>query len=224
MSCKIERLLLDLYMPDNLKSYLKEGVVLHRNDREAGLLLQLSDGRAVKLFPAKGMVLGWFRDVLKQTKAHKQWNSAQKVLAVGLKTPEPLSVEVFSPNSEYESAYIYRYLEEAQTFLDFFNESENRSELLADLARQIALMAREDVLVIDLHLSNLLVDDEGQIWWIDLEITGNKRLIRKKFWQRIERMHMKCNPGVLTALEFNQFREELDRYLPVDLQRKSGNL
>jgi tRNA A-37 threonylcarbamoyl transferase component Bud32 len=172
-------------MPDNLKSYLKEGVVLHRNDREAGLLLQLSDGRAVKLFPAKGVVLSWFRDVLKQTKAHKQWNSAQKVLAVGLKTPEPLSVEVFSPSSEYESAYIYRYLEEAQTFLDFFNESENRSELLADLARQIALMAREDVLVIDLHLSNLLVDDEGQIWWIDLEITENKRLIRKKFWQRI---------------------------------------
>ena len=110
-------------------------------------------------------------------------------------------------------------IEEAQTFLDFLNESENRSELLADLARQIALMAREDVLVIDLHLSNLLVDNEGEIWWIDIEITESKRLIRKKFWQRIERMHMKCNPGVLTALEFDRFREELNRCLPVELQR-----
>lgn len=208
-------------MPDNLQLYLKEGKVLHRNDREAGLLLQMADGRAVKLFPTKGRVLSFFRDLLKTTKAHKQWNSAQKVLEVGLHTPEPLAVEVFALSSEYESAYIYNYLDDAQTFLDYLESSKQRSDLLKELARQIALLARANVMVIDLHLSNLLVDEKGQIWWIDLEVSVGKSVLKKKLWQRINRMHMKCNPGVLSASEFTSFKDELDKFLPADLSLKN---
>lgn len=193
--------------------------MLHRNAREAGILLLMPDGDAVKLFPSKGRLMTFFRSLTKQTKAHKQWNAAQKILQAGLLTPDPVSVEVFPAGAEYESAYIYRYLEVAKPFHEMLAEisADERLELLGELAEQVAMLANEDILFVDFHLGNFLVDAEDKIWWIDPEVKESRSYIQQKFWQRMERMHTKCNPGALSEDEWEFFCSKLKEKLRADL-------
>ena len=66
-------------------------------------------------------------------------------------------------------------------------------------------MAKNGVLFIDFHLGNVLIDSQSKMWWIDPELWFSARKVRQQFWARMERMHRKCNLGLLTEAEWQFF-------------------
>ncbi len=182
--------------------------VYHLNERNGAPLLKVGDGLAVKLFPRKVLLQHLFRVALKSTKAHKQWKSAMHLLGLGLKTPEPIRVEVFDGRGLYEASYVYKFLDDAQPFSKALDSS-NRLKLIDKLARELAVMYHADVLFLDFHLENVLVDPQGELWWIDVEFTYNTRKVKGLFWSRMQRMYEKCNPGVISQQEWEYFCQEL---------------
>lgn len=196
---------------------LGKGKLIHTNERNGAPLLLL-DGVAVKFFPRRSPLVHLMRVACKGTKAHKQWNAASALRKIGLQTPEPVEVKVFGFQGDYEAAYLYRFLENAKPLHQALLDGD-RPLLLSTLAEELALMAQSGFLFVDFHLGNVLVDELGKLWWIDPEMTFSAAEIRKKFWSRMERMHHKCDPGVLSDDEWSFFVRMLNEKLPEDLKR-----
>lgn len=203
-------------MREELACYLGEGVVFHRNARNGGLVLRMPNGQAVKLFPSKGVVFSWLRGLCGQTKAHKQWRSTQLLLGLGLSTPRPVKVVLVRPWNEFESAFIYDYLEEAVPARDYLGQGD-RHALWDRLAEDLSVMAAAGILFVDFHLGNVLVDGDGELWWIDPEVKRSRRLVQRDFWSRVERMYRKCDGDVLGADDWSYLCERLRERLPEGL-------
>lgn len=169
----------------------------------------MNEGEVAKVFPQKGFLVGWARILIGKTKAHKQFSSMKRLREIGLTTPEPLGVQTFYPGlGEYEGALIYRFVEEVEETEEAL-KGPRRASILKNLVRDLAVMANAGVLFVDFHLGNVLVAKDGSLCWIDVEIKEGGDLVRKRFWSRMERMHRKCNPGVLTGEEWEVFQREL---------------
>lgn len=100
------------------KIYLAQGTVIHRNVREAGILIKTPDGLAIKLFKSKGYILSTLRCLLSQTKAHKQWRSAQRLIHLNLcpgGVREILPAEYLVPTSD--PAASPSYYDQSSSFL-----------------------------------------------------------------------------------------------------------
>jgi len=197
-----------------------KGEVIHRNERNGAPLLMLPSDVAAKLFPYKGALKHLLRVFSKSTKAHKQWRSAKRLHELGLNTPRPLGVEVFRFGGEYEAVYMYQYLRDAIPFHEALALG-SRSDILGKLAHELSKMAHKDMLFIDFHLGNVLVDTNGELWWIDPEVLISKKVARKKFWSRLDRMYFKCDVGVLTEDEWKMLVELLSCLLPEQYPRYS---
>ena len=130
------------------------------------------------------------------------------LLSLGLNTPMPVCVKVFDGRGLYEASYVYEFLEGAEPFSKAL-ESSNRLELLDKLALELAAMYQAGVLFLDFHLENVLVDAQGELWWIDAEFTYNRRKVKGLFWARMQRMHDKCDPNVLSLDEWEHFCQQL---------------
>lgn len=202
------------------KTLLSQGEIIHTNVRGAGILLRTPNGLAIKCFKSKGPILSFFRCVLSQTKAHKQWKSAQRLLQLDLKTPTPVEVKLFPPGSTYEAAFIYEYKEDAVPFHEAFNKGSSL-DLLDTLAKELSQLANRDSLFIDFHLGNVLVDSSNNLWWIDPEIKTSRSYTKERFWSRMIRMHEKCDPGVLNTEQWNYFTQQLNLNLPSWLKNES---
>ena len=189
---------------------LKGAEVYHRNERNGAPLLLLEGGVAAKIFPKKSYFQHIFRVATKTTKAHKQWKAAQALLKMGLRTPKPIAVEVFNGRGDYEASFMYAFLGAAVPMHEALL-SGDRNALLAKLAGELTVMYKASILFIDFHLGNVLVDGDGELWWIDPEFAYSKAKVESNFWSRMERMHTKCDPGVLSAVEWEYFKQQLEK-------------
>jgi hypothetical protein len=205
---------------ENEETLLEQGVIIHRNVREAGILLKTPDGLAIKCFKSKGLILSFLRSLFSQTKAHKQWDATQKLLSLNLKTPAPIEIKLLHPSGVYEAAFIYEYIEDAIPFHDAIRECKDYS-LLDKLAHELAHLASHNSLFIDFHLGNVLVDSASNLWWIDPEIKTSRSYTKERFWSRMVRMHEKCDPGVLSEAQWIYFTKQLNLNLPSWLKNES---
>jgi len=194
------------------KEFIRKGKIIHRNERNGAPLLVFPLNGAAKLFPYRGRLKHFLRIICKSTKAHKQWRSARRLIALGLKTPRPVGVEVFKFGGEYEAAYLYEFLHDAKPFSLHVSGNESKP-LLNQLARELAVMAKAGALFMDFHLENVLVDSKGDLWWIDPELIESRSAVRNKFWTRMERMHHKCDVGVLSSEQWEYFVSRLQEYI-----------
>lgn len=192
---------------------IAQGTIIHSNIREAGILVKTSQGLAIKCFSSKGLILDFFRNIFGQTKAHKQWKSAQRLLQLGLKTPKPIAVKKLKPGRTYEAAYLYAYKEDALPFHEAIH-CRDSLELLKKLADELSHLAKNNALFIDFHLGNILVDPANNLWWIDPEIKISRSYTKDRFWKRMNRMHTKCDPGVLDQAQWEYFTQQLNQSLP----------
>ena len=197
----------------NEAGFLTGAEIYHRNERNGAPLLKLPNGVALKLFLKKAYPLHLLRVLTKTTKAHKQWKAAQKLLSIGLNTPKPISVEVFNGKGNYEACFKYQFLEHAKPMSEALSKQSDRKNLLGKLAHEIGHMYSKGLLFIDFHLDNILVDKQGNLWWIDPELTYDRNKVKSIFWSRMERMHTKCNPGILDEKDWEHFKRFLQHHI-----------
>lgn len=175
--------------------------------------MKVNDRDVAKVFPAKGFVRGWARILLGRTKAHKQFRSMKRLLELGIRTPESIGIRHFYPGcGKYEGALIYRFVKGVQEAGEAVKGS-LRGVVFEQLSRELAVMANAGVLFVDFHLGNVMVDADGNLCWIDVEVKEGRELVRRRFWSRMERMHRKCNPGVLSEEEWESFKAGLSENL-----------
>ncbi|MDA0765595.1 MAG: hypothetical protein O3A87_03090 [Verrucomicrobia bacterium] len=203
-------------MREDLATYLREGVVFHRNENNGGLILKMPNGHAVKLFPSKGLLFSGSRRLLRQTKAHKQWRSAQLLRSLGLSTPPPVKIALVQPWNEYECALIYEFQEDAVSARAYLKQG-HRFAFWDHLAEDLSTMAAAGVLFIDFHLGNVLVDPGGNLCWIDPDVKQSKSLVRREFWPRLERMYLKYGRDAIEPEDWTYLCARLREKLPATL-------
>ncbi|MFT6576509.1 MAG: tRNA A-37 threonylcarbamoyl transferase component Bud32 [Akkermansiaceae bacterium] len=214
MPCFLLVMALHLGVLASSSDWLRDRKVVHQNDSNGGLLVKMSDGEVAKVFPDKGYLVGALRILLKRTKAHKQYSSMRELERLGVSTPKPLRVISFKPgDGAYEGALVYEYVEGVVEARDAL-KGELRGKVLAELGKDLIKMAKGGVLFVDFHLGNILVNPNGKLCWIDVEVRLGKGLVKSQFWSRVERMHRKCDPGVLTNGEWCELCEILSAALP----------
>ena len=198
----------DVFDMENENHLLDGARIYHRNERNGAPLLMLEKGIAAKLFLKKNKLLHFIRVATKTTKAHKHWAAAQTLSELGLNTPKPLEVKVFDGRGKFEASFHYEFLEEAEPLREALLKRE-RQPLLSKLASDLIIMYKSGVLFMDFHLGNVLVDPVGKLYWIDLEFTYNEKRVVSQFWLRMERMHRKCDLGLLSEDEWEFFCQQL---------------
>ena len=145
----------------------------------------------------------------------------RSLIRVGLVTPEPLGVLSFYPGTgPYEAALFYRYVRDVQD-VDQALKGPQRAAILRNMERELAVMANHGILFVDFHFRNVMADQEGNLYWIDVEVKEGMKVVWKSFWSRVVRMNEDCDPGVLSAEEWQDFQDgirsqlnEPERFLP----------
>lgn len=188
--------------------FLEGAEVYHRNERNGTPLMLLGEGLAVKCFLKKKGLLHVLRVITQSTKAHKQLKAVKMIMEIGLNSPKPIGVKVFDGKGKYEASFIYEFKENVKPLHEALQSSDRRA-LLVKLASDLALMYKAGVLFVDFHLGNVLVDESAALWWIDLECKYGKKKVESLFWPRMERMHRKCDQGVLSEQEWEFFKQSL---------------
>ena len=185
------------------------------------MMVLMENDQVAKAFPSKGCFLGWMRILFKKTKAHKQDRSMRSLIRVGLMTPEPLGVLSFYPGTgPFEAALLYRYVHDVEDVSESL-KGPLRATILNNLVRELAVMANHGILFVDFHFRNVMSDREGNLCWIDVEVKEGMSVVYKSFWSRVVRMNEECDPGVLSAVEWQSFQDgirsqlnEPERFLP----------
>lgn len=124
----------------------------------------------LKSFRENG-VFGFFRRLI-YPRGKKEFIMGKALLSFSIHTPEPLGYGV----SKKRSFIIQRYIS-GKSFLDLFYESEDKKDMLRQLAALLKSLNINKVKHNDLHLNNIIVNEEGMIYIVDL----HKMEIKKHF-------------------------------------------
>lgn len=201
-------------MLTSASSWLKDREILHQNLSNGGLLVKLDADEVGKVFPKKGLLRGAFRILFRRTKAHKQYFSMRALQNIGIAVPEPLRVVSFNPmGKDFEGALVYKFVNEVVEAREAIGGN-LRSVVLEGLADDLIKMSKASILLVDLHLGNILVDQAGRLIWIDVEVKHGSKVVRSRFWSRLQRMHQVCDSGVLTEVEWQDLCQRLAAALP----------
>jgi RIO-like serine/threonine protein kinase len=132
------------------------------------------DGRKffLKFFREKG-VSGLLRNKVSPRGA-KEYRSGKKLLEMSIMTPKPAGYGVSSAGS-----YIIQKWVAGEPFVTVFGSSENRQDLLFQLADLLKMLKVHNVLHNDLHLNNVLVHKDD-LYLIDLHKMVIKRHFNRK--------------------------------------------
>lgn len=121
----------------------------------------------LKSFNERG-VTGFFRRLF-YPRGKKEYLMGKALLSLSVLTPEPLGYGV----SKDGSFVLERYIS-GKNFLELFYNSENKKELISQLAVLLRNLTLHKIRHNDLHLNNILVED-GKLYIIDLHKMEIKR-------------------------------------------------
>jgi len=159
---------IDWYLEDDLLDDILNAIELTATDRRNYRTIQVNDNRCfLKSFKEKGLS-GFFRRSI-NPRGKKEFLMGKRLLSFGINTPEPFGYGV----SKQGSFIIQRYLN-GKTFIDAFYESENKKGYTQQLAMLLKKMKDYKIRHNDLHLNNIIVDD-NKLYLIDLHKMEIKR-------------------------------------------------
>ena len=141
---------------------------------------------------------GFIRYFLKQhylrwgrTRGETEFKILQKAREIGVNAPEPIAY-AFKGVLFYKGWLISRKIEKQQTLAKLACDDESRSRCVMDnIIEQIAILIDHQILHVDLHPGNILIDHTNRVFLIDFDksriIHKNRKMLTKRYisrWQR----------------------------------------
>lgn len=155
---------------------------------------------------------GWVRYLIKQrylklgkTRAQIEFELLQVVRNLGIKAPEPVAY-AHRGGIFYQAWLVSRAIKHplSLALLSLKDEKKTR-QAMESVVGQILLLIQNDILHVDLHPGNIVVDGAGQIFLVDFDKGqihhGNREKLRDRYltrWQRAVTKHRL--PEILTEM------------------------
>ncbi|HPU30082.1 MAG TPA: lipopolysaccharide kinase InaA family protein [Syntrophorhabdaceae bacterium] len=161
---------IDWFLEKDLLDDFLNTIELKATYRRDYRIIQVNDNRYFfKFFREKGLS-GVFRRSI-NPRAKKEFLMGKRLLSFGINTPEPFGYGVSKDGSFIIQRCLY-----GKNFIDAFYEQENKKERIIQLAMLLKKMEAYKIRHNDLHLNNIIVED-NKLYLIDL----HKMEIKKHF-------------------------------------------
>jgi 3-deoxy-D-manno-octulosonic acid kinase len=129
-------------------------------------------------------------------RCRKEYELFRLVRNLGVNAPEPL-VFVYSGLVFYRAWLITREIQGARSLAEIsINDSERAKSVMAALINQVEILIDNNILHVDLHPGNVLVDDDDKIYIIDFDkaktgIKNKDKLLNRylRRWGRAVKKH-----------------------------------
>ena len=130
---------------------------------------------------------GFIRHLVKQrylrwgkTRCQIEYELLQKVRNLGLSAPEPIAYA-------YRGALVYRgwlitkKIEKQQTLAELGHKDQEHARIvMTELINQVSTLIKNNILHVDLHPGNVLVDRNGQVFILDFDRARISRMDKNK--------------------------------------------
>lgn len=154
------------------KIYKQKTNLVARLDSETGPLV-------IKLFGWRNP-LHFLLSPASPSRAELSWRTANRLVAAGVRTPEPLFVYTHRKfGFIYANLYISRSLEQHRSLRQFLKSKPNLAQaktVIADLAKNLSNMHECSIVHRDLTPGNVLIDNQQKTYLVDL----NRTVVRSK--------------------------------------------
>jgi len=131
-----------------------------------------------------------------KTRGQKEYELLQKVRNLGISAPEPIAF-AYSGLLFYKGWLVTREIKEHQTLtkLSFLNE-DRTIKIMKEVTRQISFLIKNNILHVDLHPGNVIVDNHDRVYIIDFDkgrlFNGKNTSLRNRYlsrWNRAVKKH-----------------------------------
>lgn len=128
--------------------------------------------------------------------ARREFKGYKLVNRAGLKTPKMYCWgSSLSPLSSIVSFMIIEYKQDVVCGFSYFNslQKSERINFITKLSYEASMLAQQGYIHRDFHLSNFLVDDLGEIFWIDVhlrKLSTNKKKRREQIVNSLASHHL----------------------------------
>ena len=126
-----------------------------------------------KLIKPKRFPKDYVRRFARQSEARRLFCGAQRLRALGLRTPRPLGYAlILNPCSPYESIYYAEYQTACINLAQYIDTAPPRirATVLEWAAHDYATMINHGLHFKDLHWRNIMVDTAKRLWWVDTDL------------------------------------------------------
>ncbi len=148
-----------------------------------------------------------------KTRGQREYELLQKVRSFGISAPEPI-VFAYRGLLFYKGWLVTREIKGHQTLAELSFSNENRTrKILKEVTRQISILIKNNILHVDLHPGNVIVDNQDRVYIIDFDkgclFNGKNTSLRNRYLRRWDRAVKKHQlPKMLSKLLHSGFRKE----------------
>lgn len=180
---------------------LQQDEVTHRLEQiGSSRFYRLSDGSICKLQQDRYAPGSWrwlTKEILERrlflrASGIREWRCNRKLASLGLRTVPIYAVAIAcNPCNPLGNLLIMPWLENMRSGKEYFSDASEaeRHALLERLAHDVALAARHGYGHRDLHLGNMMIDNEGSILWIDTHLRSLSRFPSRRRQQLCATFH-----------------------------------
>ena len=142
-----------------------------------------------------------------KTRGQKEYELLQKVRLLGINVPEPISFS-YHGRLFYKGWLVTREIKEHQTLANLSFSNENRTlKIMKEVTRQISILIKNNILHVDLHPGNVIVDNQDRVYIIDFDkgrlFHGKNTSLRNRYLRRWDRAVKKHRlPKILQTSSF----------------------
>lgn len=163
---------------------------------------------AVKFYHRGGIVRNFIKNsYLKcgKTRGEREHELLQKVRSFGISAPEPIAF-AYHGSFFYQAWLVTREIKQHLTLAQISLSDQNLAgSLMKEVVKQISMLITNNILHVDLHPGNIIVDQQNQIYFIDFDkgrvYSGSKNKLKGRYVSRWNRAVLKHKlPKILTEL------------------------
>lgn len=135
----------------------------------------------------------------------KESMSLQKVRNFGISAPEPIAF-AYRGSFFYQAWLVTREIKQHLTLAQISLSDQNLAGILMqEVVKQISILINKNILHVDLHPGNIIVNQQNQIYFIDFDkgsiYSGSKNKLKGRYVSRWNRSVLKHKlPKILTEL------------------------
>lgn len=139
-----------------------------------------------------------------KTRGQREYELLQKVRSFGISAPEPI-VFAYRGLLFYKGWLVTREIKGHQTLAELSFSNENRTrKIMKEVTRQISILIKNNILHVDLHPGNVIVDNQDRVYIIDFDkgrlFHGKNISLRNRYLRRWDRAVKKHQlPEILRA-------------------------
>jgi 3-deoxy-D-manno-octulosonic acid kinase len=161
---------------------------------------------AIKFYHRGGMVRHFIKNsYLKygKTRGEREYGLLQRVRNFGISAPEPIAF-AYRGSLFYKAWLVTRAIKQHVTLAQISLSNQKMAGILMiEVVKQISLLIKNNILHVDLHPGNIIVDQQNHIHFIDFDkgsiYSGSKKKLKGRYVSRWNRAVLKHNlPKILT--------------------------